>query len=297
MLGRNVEGLTDRFGPDYPFAQLTDRFARADAVVLNLEGPIVEQHRRTPTGSTSFSFPPAVADTLARHHVGLVTLANNHTLDRGAAGVAETSRHLAAAGVSAFGHPRDIAAANVVRRDVGGTSFTFVGFNDVFGVLDDERATALLVDLATREPERFLVVAIHWGDEYVLTHNRRQEQLAHRFVDAGVDLVVGHHPHVVQDVEVYRERLVFYSLGNFIFDQYFSPQTQEGLLVTLDVGSGQAAYQLTPVALPRSQPAPLTGEAASGWLSALSQRSAPAVRAAVAAGTVTVPWPPSNDWP
>ncbi|KKU75390.1 MAG: hypothetical protein UY01_C0014G0010, partial [Candidatus Nomurabacteria bacterium GW2011_GWB1_47_6] len=77
----------------------------------------------------------------------------------------------------------------------------------------------------------FLIVSFHWGDEYQAKHNARQEYLAHRAVDHGAKLIIGHHPHVVEDTEVYKESFIAYSLGNFIFDQSFSKNTMQGMLL------------------------------------------------------------------
>ena len=88
---------------------------------------------------------------------------------------------------------------------------------------------------------------VHWGDEYVLSHNRRQKEAAQRFVEAGADIVVGHHPHVVQDIQLIDGVPVFYSLGNYIFDQYDSVATQEGLLLHLELQENALAISLVPV--------------------------------------------------
>lgn len=289
MLGRNVEGIVKQQGQDYPFVGITDLLAEADLAVANLEGPIIKQHKRTPTGSTSFSFPPSVAATLSRHGVDLVSLANNHTFDRGASGFIETGRYLTAAGVTPFGHPRNAKVEYVTTRVVGGKSMTFVGFNDVFGVLDSAAAVALVSDLTATAPEYFLVVEIHWGDEYKPKHNARQERLAHELITAGADLVVGHHPHVVQDIEVYKGKAIFYSLGNFIFDQYFSRPTQEGLMIELEIKDDVTVYHLIPVDITKSQPRPMTVTKTAEWLANLSQRSESELRPDIATGIINLP--------
>jgi poly-gamma-glutamate synthesis protein (capsule biosynthesis protein) len=90
------------------------------------------------------------------------------------------------------------------------------------------------------------IAYIHWGKEYDSVHSKEQEVLAHFLIDNGVDAVIGHHPHVVQDIEVYKGKPIFYSLGNFIFDQYFSDEVQEGLAVRVDTSKDILRYTLIP---------------------------------------------------
>jgi poly-gamma-glutamate synthesis protein (capsule biosynthesis protein) len=128
-----------------------------------------------------------------------------------------------------------------------GMKIGFLGFSDVgpiwlaakedsSGILlvnDDEFTESIthaksLVD--------YLIVSIHWGEEYKTVHNAHQEAIAHKVIDAGADLLAGHHPHVAQDIEEYKNGLIIYSLGNYVFDQSFSTNTMKGLnvLVTLE---------------------------------------------------------------
>jgi poly-gamma-glutamate synthesis protein (capsule biosynthesis protein) len=90
------------------------------------------------------------------------------------------------------------------------------------------------------------IAFIHWGDEYVRVHNAEQQALAHALVDHGIDAVIGHHPHVMQDVEKYGGVPIFYSLGNLVFDQYFSDDVQEGYMLSLSISKRDITYTLHP---------------------------------------------------
>jgi hypothetical protein len=90
------------------------------------------------------------------------------------------------------------------------------------------------------------IAYVHWGTEYELAHNAAQETLAHVLIDAGADAVIGHHPHVVQDVAFYKDKPIFYSLGNFIFDQYWDTDVQTGLGVRMTIDDGSIAYEAIP---------------------------------------------------
>ena len=106
-----------------------------------------------------------------------------------------------------------------------------------FGESEYELQTAL-DDLQKIKPLSDLIIVIaHWGNEYQTTINQTLQTMAYSFIDLGADLVIGSHPHVVQPQEVYKNKTIYYSLGNFVYDQYFSPETQKGLLVEVDINS------------------------------------------------------------
>lgn len=288
MLGRNVEGWMDKRGLDYPFAKIKPSFAGADMVVGNLEGPVRKIHRRTPTGSTTFNFKPEVASAIKSAGFTALSLANNHTLDYGKASFAETQEHLRQAGLEFFGHPRETEDTFVLRKNIHGRKFVFIGLQDVFASLDTKKAIALVKSVAA-EPDTTIVISIHWGDEYKLTANKRQKTLAHDFIDAGADVIIGHHPHVVQNIEIYKDRPIFYSLGNFIFDQYFSEATQEGLMVGLEFKDDKLSVRLYPVDIVKSQPVTKEDSRAQDWLTALAKRSDEALSEAIREGIMTIP--------
>lgn len=254
MLGRYVETLMKRNGEDYPFAQAETTLQSADAVVGNLEGPIVTDHRQTPDDSLHFSFASTVAPLLKRHNIDYVTLANNHGFDEGEAGFLETQSYLQAAGVGAFGSGREVGDVSPLHDLINGHEVVFVGFHATQSSFPRDAAATLLKTTRAQYPEAFLAVVVHWGAEYQTTANAFQRSLGHAFIDAGADAVIGHHPHVVQNVEDYQGKPIYYSLGNFIFDQYFSSDVQHGLAVKVTLDDNEAQYEELPFESVRSQP-------------------------------------------
>jgi poly-gamma-glutamate synthesis protein (capsule biosynthesis protein) len=93
------------------------------------------------------------------------------------------------------------------------------------------------------------VLFAHWGEEYVPKATARQERLAHAFVDAGADMIIGAHPHIVEPIEIYKNKAIFYSLGNFMFDQYFSYATTHGVAVHVEWGDERTRFTLIPVSI------------------------------------------------
>jgi poly-gamma-glutamate synthesis protein (capsule biosynthesis protein) len=204
-----------------------------DLVVGNLEGTITELPSLSLStvpgqpGNTTFTFPTSTGDLLFRHNVRLVSLANNHSLDFGRSGLESTRALLSAASVGFFGDPLDPSRKSIV-KGVGGVPVAFVGFNQFLGV-DSVQATVEEIERVKTSADHVVVFA-HWGDEYVQA-NEFQKMAAHAFVDAGADVVVGAHPHVIQESEVYSGSLIYYSLGNFIFDQYWDDAVRTGLVL------------------------------------------------------------------
>jgi len=286
MLGRNVENKMKANGADYPFALMTEWLKKSDLTIANLEGPIVTNHQQTPSGSLSFSFSSSVAPVIAKSGIDLVSQANNHGTDRGETGWQQTQSYLEKSGVGYFGHPIKIGDASVWSDTVQGQRLTIVGFSAVFSF--DDAAALQLIDRLRKDKSTYLIVFIHWGTEYKTVNSVRQTQLGYAFIDHGVDLVIGHHPHVVQNIEQYRGHLIAYSLGNFIFDQYFSTDTQESLGLDLNLNATQLVMKLVPIELPKSQPRLMTGDQRTTWLASLAKRSSADLQAQITAGKITV---------
>lgn len=238
MLGRNVENLMNRNGLDYPFELVSDRLNLADEVVINLEGPVLasEKHTPTPPFNTEFSFDEKVLDNFDDHNIGVVNLSNNHTFDKGEEVFGEMTMLLDEKDVDWFGHPLEYDNLYIHTINANGVDVNLLGFNQIksnpFNVDDMFASVKGVVDLNN---EALNIVSLHFGTEYQETSNSFQQEIARAAVEAGADMVIGHHPHVVQEMELYRGVPIFYSLGNFIFDQYFSAEVQEGLAVEMNI--------------------------------------------------------------
>jgi poly-gamma-glutamate synthesis protein (capsule biosynthesis protein) len=234
MFDRTIRIAMREEGDDHVFSCLPASLWNQDLIVANLEGPITT-NRSTSEGSApgsaenfSFTFSTSTATLLARHNIRLVNLGNNHILNFGNDGAAETLVWLKAAGVDYFGDPLAPSEdSRVARREVGGIPFSFVSWSDWTGGKEED---VLRQISAERAMGRMVVVYTHWGDEYV-PPNARVRALAKRFVDAGAEIVIGSHPHVVLEKETYQGKEIYYSLGNFVFDQYFTEEVRTGLLV------------------------------------------------------------------
>lgn len=245
MLSRSVGSSLKASGDyDAPFSKLAPWLRSADLAFGNLETAITSGRAVKPM-EMAFRADLPVATAIARAGFDLVSLANNHTPNFGTVGLTDTFKALKAAGVRYVGAGRDeFEAYQPAYFQANGLTFAFLAENDTdvvpksYGASATRAGTALLdvtrLKAAVAEARGVadvVVFSMHSGREYTATASGRQRQFAHAAIDAGADLVIGHHAHVVQEMEVYAGKPIFYGLGNFIFDQTFSQDTQEGLAV------------------------------------------------------------------
>ena len=273
MLARNVEVLSKRYGYEYPYAGLSLRaLGNNPAVFANFESASAPTHSLTPAYTMRFSTNPVLLPALAASGYTHVSLANNHTFDYGIAGYEQAISGLEAVGIETLGCPNTVSCVRASHLYVDGVRVSVIAVEDVATKLQLSETTSLLHEVS--KSSDIQVVYIHWGNEYELTNSRQQRQLAEEMVAAGADLIVGHHPHVVQNVEVIDGVPVFYSLGNYIFDQYFSTEVMEGLVLKLEV-KPEPKVTLYPVstAAGLSQPSLMEGNEKISFLHSLGQRS------------------------
>ena len=212
----------------YNWKKTADFLKKGGITLINLETPLT---KGCPLQTEGFTF---CGD--ARHIQGLVfagvdvaSLANNHIGNYGQGGIDETIDLLETnkIGWSGFSHFEMLKVKE--------TAFGFLAYNGI-GTAFDREAIANEIKNAKTKVD-VLVVSVHWGDEYVLTPRKYgdiapddPQEIGHLIIDAGADLIIGNHPHTVQGVEIYKDKLITYAHGNFIFDQTWSPETQEGVV-------------------------------------------------------------------
>ena len=289
LLARDVERIIDTYGPAYPYHSLRHVWSAFDTVIINFESTVPVEHVPTPDLTTNFSSPQTVLPALKEAGVTHAGLANNHSFDKNVEGYIATVQNIAASDIVPFGHPEIVDVFSIVMVPWGEETAAVIGVQ-AFNVDLDE--VALLTALKQAEEESDVQIAyVHWGQEYTPIHNQPQSALASFLIDNGIDLVIGHHPHVVQDIQVYKDKLIIYSLGNLIFDQYFSPETQVGLLVNLTFSE---TYEPEIVLVPvtsvgsRAQPRLLPERERQLWLTNLAKRSDPLLQSMVEAGTISI---------
>lgn len=250
MLDRGVREQIERHGPLHPFERLQRLLMGEDIVVANAEGPFTDE----PSVSFSnpsvlrFTFATPMLPTLKNLGFTLLGQANNHALDFGARGLAASRRAIERAGMKTFGDPTNRNPGPVI-VSIRGTRVAFIGYHQFTGTGDGDVLSAIT---RARHDADVVIVVAHWGVEYAKTTTPFQREHAHRFIDAGADLVLGAHPHVIEPIEIYKQRAIFYSLGNFIFDQGSRGPTAQGLAIGIVIKPTTITYTLLPIAIRNS---------------------------------------------
>ncbi len=271
MLARDVETRVQDGPKEHFFDGVLPLHERARYVVANFEATAGEEYVPTPHLTFRFSVDRALLPLLTRARISHASLANNHADDYGASVRAETIEVLEANGIRTFGMPRGVASTSVTTFMLEEKTVSVIGLEDVLAPLDVESALSLIREEETKSDAQ--VIYIHWGSEYELTHNERQEELAQQFVEAGADAVIGHHPHVVQDVAYIEGVPVVYSLGNYVFDQYWDAEVQKGLTALATFNDDGLSLELIPIRIDRAKPSPMSMEESRDFLETVARRS------------------------
>ena len=224
--------------------------ADADIFMVNQEFPFTDRGEKVPDKQFNFRVSPQWVSALKEMDVDLVTLANNHILDYGQQGLLDSCDTLNEAGIAYVGGGKDLdEAKKLVTMEAGGRTIGFLGTSRVYmdgswaagaghpGVFSTYDPSLAIEEIKkAKEQCDYLVVYVHWGIERNTEPESYQRSMGQAYIDAGADLVVGSHPHVLQPVETYKDKTIAYSLGNFVFGS--SIPSTELLKVELD---GEAA--------------------------------------------------------
>ena len=289
MTDRVVKSYISAHGAGAVLRGIAPQLEKGDAAWVNLESPLSTLGSPTPGKDYTFEGPPSMAKALAAAGINVVTLGNNHTVDYGQAALVDTIKRLEKAGVQVVGAGRNDTDAwtPAIVKTSGGATIGFLAWSDVLwpgyratstpgvaeGRTDIQRMKRSIRALA-KEVD-YVVVGYHWGLEYENYPLGAQTSEAHAAIDAGADLVIGHHPHVLQGFETYRGRLIAYSLGDLVFDHY-SIATGQTVLVDAVLTPRGVKATLVPVYVSSSGiPAVQHGAAGKTILALVKQYSVP----------------------
>ncbi len=280
--------LADRFDQSFN-GRIRNIFTRwgkigsYDAMMVNLENAVT---RSVDSVEKEFVFGmrPEYLALLGKAKITLVNCANNHAADFGTEGILETIRMLDSAGIRHVGIGRSIAEARKpVVLTLNGIRIGFLGYGGVSAFLASrtDPGTAprskriISADIARlRSRVNFIVVNLHWGEELAEEPDSAQIVLAHALVDAGADLIIGHHPHVLQGIERYHGRTIVYSLGNFIFGGNARAANCTTAIVKTRFTRDSADTQLVPIQVRNWRPEPADSASALRIRQLVEERSA-----------------------
>jgi poly-gamma-glutamate capsule biosynthesis protein CapA/YwtB (metallophosphatase superfamily) len=291
IIGRTTYLQIQRYGdPNKPFAYFADTIRDSDLALADLECTISDAHTIVTDGGMTFASPASSAAGLKAAGIDAVNVANNHSFNVGAAGFTDTLDAMAHLGIPTFGGGRnDQEAHSPTILTVKGVKVALLGYSSIVGStpagantpgmahlsmapwdpFNEAEAARMESDIKAAKAQADLVmVYYHWGTEYTHDANADQRQIAHRAIDAGADLILGTHPHWVQGVEWYKDKLITYSLGNFIFDQEWSTKTKQGTFLKATFnGAHLTSAELVPYQIEDYlQPRPVGEATAAGIL-------------------------------
>ena len=290
MLDASSRPVMEGLGYDYPYEHVRKYFTGSHIVFGNLEGPLT--NRGTPEQDKKFVFhspPGKVSAALKDAGFNVVSLANNHTLDYGAEGLAQTVETLDAVGIQHAGAGADLMAARKpALLTIDGQRIAILAYSltlpENFYAGARRPGTAFAREeevhddiVAARKQADIVLVSFHWGQEGKTVLREYQTRIGHLAIDSGANAVIGHHPHILQGIERYKDGIILYSMGNFTFGSYSGHSTRSAIaqfhfhdgrlqqlrMIPLNVNNFEVQFQ----------PQPLKGEEASAVIANLRQLS------------------------
>ena len=279
-------------GTSYFFQNVRSILEADDATFANFEGTLTTETARE-SKEYAFKGDPSYTQILTDGSIDVVTLANNHSSDYGAKSLTDTEEALDAAGIDYC------IGDKIAVKEVNGIPTAFIGIYVLNDGMAREEQVKQTIAAAKQQGAKLVIVAFHWGTEKAAEPDETQKSLAHTAIDCGADLVVGHHPHVLQAIEYYKGKYIAYSLGNFCFGGNSAPSDMDTMIFqqtfTIEKGEVQAAAAAAVVPCSISstagyndyQPTPTEGDASASVIDRLNTMSANYGVTVNADGTVT----------
>lgn len=261
MMGGTATPYLEKQGYDFPFDTTRQILRKADIAIINLETPLTNEGELLVEKKYRFRNPPEkVIPALQNAGIDIVSLANNHTLDYGYSGLNDTLRTLSQGGIAYHGAGQSLAEARKpVIMERNGQTIGFLAYSNTYpeefwaksnrpGVaFGHQHYVKADVEALTQQGIDIIIVSFHWGREGTTKLRPYQPLLAKTAIDAGADMVIGHHPHVLQQIEEYKDGVILYSLGNFVFGS-FSNKVQESAIIEATFENGRyQSLSVTPL--------------------------------------------------
>lgn len=272
LLDGNVAASLKKNGSSFIISGVKDILSASDIAMINLENPISLRGTKAKDKQFTFRVDPKYMDVLTSSGIDIVTLANNHTLDYGKDALLDTFENLNKINVKYVGAGNDINSASApVLIDKNGYKTAILGSSHVIpevswaagkgrpGLATTYNPSRLLSEIsAAKKTSDIVVVYLHWGEEKKTTPVDYQRNLAKKYIDSGADIVIGSHPHVLQGFEFYKEKLIAYSMGNFIFTDL----KKDTMILDINYSGNSYKARIVPLRIDRYRPMPITDNAA-----------------------------------
>lgn len=289
MLDRSIGDQINRKGMDYPWIGVKPYFEKSDLVLVNLETAVGIKGIANPDKTYTFQSKPEVLIGLVNAGVDGVSIANNHILDFGQEGFIETLENLEKYKIKYAGGGRNIQKAlepaiwEVHGQKIGFLAFSRVIYDISWYATDKRPGIASAYDhyvnqvkdtvAQTKQHVDYLIVSVHWGKELEQLPQPYQQKLGQAMIDSGADVVMGHHPHVLQGIEFYKNKPILYSLGNFVFNSK-GQLSNRSMIFNIEVNKqGIINSWIVPISIINGQPRAAEGKEAKEIIDNLNQLS------------------------
>ncbi|AXT58466.1 CapA family protein [Aquimarina sp. AD1] len=267
LLDRGVRNRIEHLGMNSLFHSSIDSvFQKNDIVIANLECPATEIEEPI-NKKFIFRAEPSWLKSLKDHGITHLNMANNHAMDQGRNGLVDTNKNIINNGLIALGYgentekacrpqliattPRNVYVFSSLQ--VPSENWTFLENKPCVCEDSFDAISGKIKGLKSKEPNSVIIVQLHWGAEHTVVPLTYQKQQAYLLIDAGADGIIGHHPHTIQTVESYKQKPIYYSIGNFIFDQN-KPINSKGLLVQLQVREKDVVFNHSEFSIEKCTP-------------------------------------------
>ncbi len=267
LLDRGVRKVIEQKGTDAVFSPFVDSvFQSSDIVIGNLECPATKI-KEPSFKQFIFRAEPEWLFTLKRHGITHLNLANNHSVDQGRAGLVDTRENVVSAGMIPIGAGRTMEEAArpvlltssprkvyvLASLQLALENFAYLSEKPSVSQEDFDTLVERVRHLRSSDPDSYIIVTLHWGGEHTLQPVTIQRVRAHQLIDAGADALIGHHTHTLQTIEEYKGKPIYYSIGNFIFDQR-KPVNSKACMVKLTITKESSHVETIPVEIIKCVP-------------------------------------------
>lgn len=261
MLDRGVRESIKKNSLDYIFEDITTLLRSSDITIANFECVACDTSIKQIDKKFTFRANPEWLSSIYNNGITHVTLTNNHSLDFGDKGLKQTVANLEYYNIKSIGYNPDSNSSclpTIIKKNENNIAvFTSSFFKQNNSFLCNEPFYSLSERIKTfkeANPLYLVFVCLHWGVEMELIPTKEQVAQAHLLIDSGADAIIGHHPHVVQTIELYKGKCIFYSIGNFIFDNDSAPANR-GIFAEFSLANGKLkAIQIIPFNIIKSKP-------------------------------------------